>query len=114
MNTWSSIVQKGIPIDYAKRMEEQDILIQIFGDLYRGRLHYNRNRNITVNDRDIPVEFHENEIGSQERKGEKKFYRMRKVPKAKNKNYTTKPKNKSKTNEITEKVRLIHSVVHGN
>ena len=112
MNTWSSIVQKGIPIDYAKRMDEQGILIQIFGDLYRGRLHYNRN--ITVNDRDIPVEFHENEIGSHERKGEKKFYRMRKVPKRKNKNFTTKPKNKAKTNDITEKARYIHSVIHGN
>ena len=67
--------------------------------------------NTTVNDRDIPVEIHVNEIGSQERKGENKFYRMRKVPKAKNKNYTTKPKNKSKKIDITEKVKLIHSIV---
>ena len=106
MNTWSSIVQKSIPIDYAKRMEEKHIHIVIVDN--------QNTMNTTVNDRDIPVEFHENEIGSQERKGEKKFYRMRKVPKAKNKDYTTKPKNKSKKNNITEKVKLIHSIVHGN
>ena len=110
MDTWSSIVQKGIPIDYAERMEEQDGLISIFGDLY-SRLY--SNRNITVNDRDIPVEFHENEIGSHERKGEKKFYRERKVPKKKNKNYPTKPKNKEKTNDITEKTMYIRDVVNG-
>ena len=31
-----------------------------------------------------------------------------------NKNFTTKPKNKAKTNDITEKARYIHSVIHGN
>ena len=110
MNTWSSIVQKGIPIDYAEMMDERDRLISIFGDLYR--MLYSR-KDIVVNERDIPVEFHENEIGSHEREGWKKFYRKRKVPKKNNKNYPTKPKNNAKRNNITENARYINSVVHG-
>ena len=111
MTSWSSVVQKGIPIDYAERVDERNGLITIFGDLYR--MLYS-NRDIVVNDRDIPVEYHENETGSHEKKGEKKFYRKRKVPKKKNKNYPTKPKNNAKRNDITENARYINSVVHGN
>mgnify|MGYP001196181763 FL=1 len=111
MNTWSSIVQKGIPIDYAERINERNGLISTFGDLYR--MLYSK-RDIVVNDRDIPVEFHENETGSHERKGWKKFYRKRKVPKKNNKNYPTKPKNNAKRNDITENARYINYVVHGN
>ena len=110
MNTWSSIVRKGIPIDYAERMDERNRLISTFGDLYR--MLYS-NKGIAVNGRDIPVEFHENEIGSHESKGWKKFYRKRKGSKKNNKNYPTKPKNNAKRNNITENARYINSVVHG-
>ena len=111
MNTWSSIVQKGVPIDYTERMDERNELISTFSDLYL-MLYFNQD--IVVNDRDIPVEFHENEIRSYGMEGEKKFYRKRKVPKKNNKNYPTKPKNNGKRNEITENARYINSVVHGN
>ena len=111
MNTWSSIVQKGVPNEYVEMMDERDGLILIFGDLYR--MLYS-NRDIVINGRDIPIEIHENEIRSYGIEGEKKFYRKRKVPKKNNKNYPTKPNNNAKRNGIMEKARYINYLVHGN
>ena len=109
MNTWSSIVQKGIPIDYAQRMDEQYGIISTFRDIYD--ILYS-NKDIVVNSRDIPVEFHENEIGSNEKKGEKKFYRKRNVSRVKVKNFPTKPKNNGKESDISEKMKVIRSLIH--
>ena len=84
MTSWSSVVQKGIPKDYALKMMVYHSYIlndnaQCSNNLLDGpcMVYY----------RDIPVEYHVNGNGHYEKKGEKKFYRERKVPKKKNKNY---------------------------
>ena len=110
MNSWSSIVQKGVPIDYAEKMKVHVEYVSILRELY-GLLH--RNRKIVINARDASIGIQEREIGFQERNSEGKFYRERKVPKKKNKNHQTKPKHNDNINDITEKVRYIRSVVDG-
>lgn len=110
--TWSSIVQESVTKDYATSMTERNEFLLIMGDLYNA-LH--RNQEISINDRNISTYLHETENTYIERKDEKKFYRRRKVPKKKNKNYPTKPKDKSKElrNDITEKSHLIKSIING-
>ena len=111
-NTWSSIVQKGVTKDYALRMTERNEFLSIIGDLYNV---FHRNKDISINGRNISTDLHETENAYIERKGEKKFFRRRKVPKKKNKNYPTKPKDKSKElrSDITEKGHFIKSIIHG-
>ena len=108
--TWSSIVQESVTNDYAVSMTERNEFLSIMGDIYN-TLH--QNQDISINDRNISTDLHETENAYIERKGEKKFYRRRKFPK-KNKNYPTKPKDKSKElrNDITEKSHFIKSIIN--
>ena len=111
-NTWSSIVQNGVTKDYAVSMTERNEFLSVIGDLYNDLY---RNQGIFVNHRNISSDLHETENAYIERKGEKKFYRKRNVPKKKGKNYPTKPKSKSKElrSDITEKGHFIKSIIHG-
>ena len=111
-NTWSLIVQNGVTKDYAVSMEERNEFLSVIGYLYN---ELYQNQDIAVNGRNISSDRHETENSYIEKKGEKKFFRRRKVPKKKNKNYPTKPKSKSKElrSDITEKEHFIKSIIHG-
>ena len=84
-NTWSFIVQNGVTKDYAVSMKERNEFLSVIGDLYN---EFYRNQDISVNGRNISSDLHETVNAYIERKGEKKFFRRRIVPKKKNKNYT--------------------------
>ena len=89
MNTWASVVQKGVALESKELNEERNKNIELIREIMED-LH--DEKTITVNNRSGSNDILVNENGQKDGKGEKKFYRKRTVPRKKNKNYATKPK----------------------
>ena len=99
MPSWSSIAQKSIPYECSNEIRERDEYITILRDMYS--LLYNEGGTV-INSRDIIIDIHSCESSHNEKKRGEKFYRKRKVPTKKNKNYPTKPKDKNKVVDIDD------------
>ena len=102
-----NVVQKNISPSYLALMKEKDERIFLLIDIHR-LLH--QKSNVFVNYREADTTIISRESTHNGRSGEKQFYRKRKVPQKKNKNYSTKPKEKEKIDGIME----IHMIMNGN
>ena len=109
--TWASIVQKDVALGFQELNEERNRNLELIRDIMRD---FSDDKTIIINGRvglnDILV----NENGSEDRSQEKKFYRKRKVPRKKNKNYETKPKirDDEKSQKISEQERYFQWEVY--
>ena len=111
MGPWASLVQKNISPSYLAMMKEKDERISLLIDIHR-LLH--QKSNVFVNDREADMTIISREKNYIGESREKKFYRKRKVPQKKNKNYPTKPKETEKINGILDKAIDNHMIMNGN
>ena len=110
MDHWADVVQKNIHPAYLAQMKEKDERTSLLIDVHR-LLH--QKGTILVNERGMEGNIISRERTYNGKSGEKQFYRKKKVPQKKNKNYPTKPKDNSKINDIMEKAMYNRSVVYG-
>ena len=109
--TWSSVVQKDVAIGFQELNQERNRNLELIRDIMGD---FANDKTIIINDRIGSNDILVNENGSEGRSQEKKFYRKRKVPQKKNKNYETKPKigDDEKAQKISEQERYFQWEVY--
>ena len=109
--TWSNIVQKDVALGFQELNQERNRNLELIRDIMGD---FADDKKIIINDRIGSNDILVNENGVEDRSQEKKYYRKRKVPRKKNKNYETKPKigDDEKAQKISEQERYFQWEVY--